>query len=224
MAPTIEVDTLVEYVDESAEGLLLDGQQQQQHSKDIDEETSSTTSSEETLGSVLEEEDSGFNSSEEDAEEKKMLLLKRLQKSDVPEEIMKGVGGLPRNLAATLQSRLRETTPKRLETDASASVVEPPFSLKLTVYLSYAVLILFGYIRIFLERCGVISKGMCKEKNREVSLLSNILQNKNLTFFSRATYPFTRAGNPFLLSTSTVVSQTSLVALLQEILVVSFVS
>lgn len=184
MAPINEVDTqVVDYEgggdsDEVAAAVNGGGQQQQQQhqrqpSKDIDEETSSTTSSEETLGGGEGEEDSGFNSSEEDAEEKRMML----QKSGLAEEMLvKGVvGELPRrSLADSLEQRLRPTSsssckPKRLEMDASACVVEPPFSLKCTVYLSYAVLILFGYIRIFLERCGAISQGMCKEKNREVS-------------------------------------------------------
>lgn len=144
-------------------GGAAEGEQTKQQQDIFDEETSSTTSSSSTA--EAEEEDSGFNSSEEGGDEeeedeeeegekvvssKKMRRLKRLKETQ------------------NLHQHLPQTPPKRLEADASASVTEPPLSLRLTVYLSYGVLILFGYIRIFLERCGIISQGMCKESNREV--------------------------------------------------------
>ena len=145
-------------------GGAAEGEQTKQQQDIFDEETSSTTSSSSTA--EAEEEDSGFNSSEEGGDEeeedeeeesekvvssKKMRRLKRLKET-----------------SQNLHQHLPQTPPKRLEADASASVTEPPLSLRLTVYLSYGVLILFGYIRIFLERCGIILQGMCKESNREV--------------------------------------------------------
>jgi serine palmitoyltransferase len=47
---------------------------------------------------------------------------------------------------------------------------EPPLYIMLFCYLSYAILILFGYLRDFLRRTGIEQNKAAVEANREVSL------------------------------------------------------
>ncbi|KAF8777873.1 Serine palmitoyltransferase 2 like protein [Argiope bruennichi] len=60
-----------------------------------------------------------------------------------------------------------QTPPKELKEEFE----ETPYLIVLTIYLCYAVLMVFGYLRDFMRKSGLEKNFMAKELNREVSTL-----------------------------------------------------
>lgn len=147
---------------------------------DIDHIEEEDTNS--TISTELEEEDSGFNSSEEDN-----LRINRMSPKNSSNQLnstarssykfeeparlklnkivdKKPFVGINNNWKTSNQ--IKASTFPRSVSNHNDGVIDPPLQIKLACYLCYAILIGFGYLRIFLEKFGIITNGMCTEKNR----------------------------------------------------------